>query len=257
MHIYLDNASTTPMFPDVIRVMTEVMNENFGNPSSIHFHGRKSKSIIENARRVTANTINASLSEIFFTSSATEANNMVLKNVVQDHHIQRIITSPTEHHCILHSLDYLQKVNNIEVVVMNVDSEGNIDYDQLEELLKLQGKKTLVSIMHGNNEIGTMSDLHRIGVLCNENQALFHCDAVQTVGKYPIDVQSSMISYLSGSAHKFHGPKGAGFVFINNDFMLSPYIHGGAQERNMRAGTENVTAIAGLATALELISRKM
>ena len=254
MQIYLDNASTTPMLPEVIQHMTEVMNESYGNPSSIHRHGRKAKSIIENARKVVAKVINASLGEVFFTSSATEANNMVIKNAVQDLDIQRIISSPTEHHCILHTLDYLTHHHKCEVIYLRVDAYGIIDYQQLEDLLSGTSLKTLVSIMHGNNEIGTMSDTIKIGQLCHKYGALYHCDAVQTIGKYPIDVQASYISFLSGSAHKFHGPKGVGFVFISNENIITPYIHGGAQERNMRAGTENVAGIAGLAKALEIIT---
>jgi cysteine desulfurase len=257
MQIYLDNASTTPMLPEVIQHMTEVMNESYGNPSSIHRHGRKAKSIIENARKIVAKVINASLGEVFFTSSATEANNMVLKNAVQDLGVQRIISSPTEHHCILHTLDYLAHHHRCEVIYLRVDACGIIDYQQLEDLLSNNSLKTLVSIMHGNNEIGTMSDTIKIGQLCHKYDALYHCDAVQTIGKYPIDVQASHISFLSGSAHKFHGPKGVGFVFISNENIITPYIHGGAQERNMRAGTENVAGIAGLAKALEIISNSI
>lgn len=253
MQIYLDNASTTPMLPEVIQHMTDVINESYGNPSSIHRHGRKAKSIIENARKIVAKVINASLGEVFFTSSATEANNMILKNAVQDLGIQRIISSPTEHHCILHTLDFLTLHHKCEVQYLRVDECGVIDYEQLEDLLSTSSVKTLVSIMHGNNEIGTMSDTIKIGALCHKYSALYHCDAVQTIGKYPIDVQSSHISFLSGSAHKFHGPKGVGFIFISNENIITPYIHGGAQERNMRAGTENVPGIAGLAKALDII----
>lgn len=257
MRIYFDNASTTPVHHDVVNIMTEVLLDNFGNPSSIHQHGRKARSIIEQARKVVAKTIQASIGEVFFTSSATEANNMVLKNAVKDLGIQRIISSPTEHHCVLHSLEHIHLQCNCEVVLLNVDQLGHIDYVQLEALLSDQSRKTLVSIMHGNNEIGTMADIERIGTLCKNNKALFHCDTVQTVGKYPIDVQKAHINFLSGSAHKFSGPKGVGFVFISNDHMLSPYIHGGAQERNMRAGTENVAGIAGLAKALEIANQNM
>ena len=252
MRIYLDNASTTPMYPQVIQKMMEVMDKNYGNPSSIHHNGRVAKAIIENARKTVAKIINASISEVFFTSSATEANNMILKNAVQDLGIQRIISSPTEHHCVLHTLDYLQSHTNILVEYVGVDYEGVIDYQQLDRLLQANDTKTLVSIMHGNNEIGTMSDIATIGSLCKQYGALFHCDAVQTVGKYDINVQTNHIHFLSGSGHKFHGPKGIGFVYINNETMLSPYIHGGAQERNMRAGTENVAGIAGLSVALQI-----
>ncbi|MBK9734524.1 MAG: cysteine desulfurase [Saprospiraceae bacterium] len=257
MRVYLDNASTTPMFPEVIEHMAEIMRENFGNPSSIHQHGRKAKSIIEYARKTVAKVINASIGEVYFTSSATEANNMILKNAVQDLGIKNIISSPTEHHCVLHTLDYLHLSKKCGVQYVDVDAYGNVDYAQLEKFLKKSTIKTMVSIMHGNNEIGTMADIQRIGKLCKDNHALFHTDSVQTIGKYDIDVQANNISFLSGSAHKFHGPKGNGFVFISNENIISPFIHGGAQERNMRAGTENVSGIAGLSKALERVSHNM
>ncbi len=257
MKVYFDNASTTPLLPEVISKMTQVMNEDFGNPSSIHSYGRKSRSIIENARKIVAKSLNASIGEVFFTSSATEANNMILKNAVFNLNVKRMISSPTEHHCVLHSLDYLQKNTNVEVVYLKVDNYGNPDLEELSFILSNSNKKTLVSLMHGNNEIGTMSDITKIGEICRANNALFHSDTVQTIGKYPINVQLSAISFLSGSAHKFHGPKGVGFVYINNNNIINPYIHGGAQERNMRAGTENVPGIAGLAVALEYADLNM
>lgn len=257
MKVYFDNASTTPLLPEVISKMTQVMNEDFGNPSSIHSYGRKSRSIIENARKIVAKSLNASIGEVFFTSSATEANNMILKNAVFNLNVKRIISSPTEHHCVLHSLDYLQKNTNVEVVYLKVDNYGNLDLEELSFILSNSNKKTLASLMHGNNEIGTMSDITKIGEICRANNALFHSDTVQTIGKYPINVQLSAISFLSGSAHKFHGPKGVGFVYINNNNIIDPYIHGGAQERNMRAGTENVPGIAGLAVALEYADLNM
>jgi cysteine desulfurase len=254
MRVYLDNASTTPMHEAVIHKMTETMRDIYGNPSSIHQHGRKAKSIIEQARKTVAKIVNASIGEVFFTSSATEAHNMILVKSVEDLGVQRIITSPTEHHCILHTLDHL---SGCEVIKINVDHEGTIDYRQLESLLKDTSKKTLVSIMHGNNEIGTIADIDLIGQLCHQYGALFHCDTVQTIGKYPVDVQQSKIHFLAGSAHKFHGPKGVGFVYISNAHILSPFIHGGAQERNMRAGTENLIGIAGLAVAIEIAHENM
>ncbi len=257
MRIYLDNASTTPMLPEVITTMHEIISDVYGNPSSIHQHGRKAKSIIENARKIVSKVINASLGEVFFTSSATEANNMVLKNAVQDLGITRIITTPTEHHCVLHTIDFLKKHHQCAVQYLPVNQFGQADLHQLEIWLQNPEHKTLVSIMHGNNEIGTIADIKSIGTLCQTYQALFHCDAVQTIGKYSVDVQENNIAFLSGSAHKFHGPKGVGFVFIRNNNMISPYIHGGAQERNMRAGTENVAGIGGLAKALEISTTNM
>jgi cysteine desulfurase len=251
MRVYFDNASTTPVLPEVIDRMTEILTEEFGNPSSIHFHGRRARSVVEHARKTVARIINASVGEVFFTSTATEANNMVLKNAYFDLGIRRFITSPTEHHCVLYSLEYLEKKFGCTVLFVKVDERGSIDTDELERLLSEGNERTLVSIMHGNNEIGTLADINHIGELCQTYDALFHCDTVQTMGKYPIDVQASGITFLSGSAHKFHGPKGAGFMFISNAASLMPYIHGGSQERNMRAGTENVAGIAGLGVALE------
>lgn len=257
MRIYLDNASTTPVSEPVVDVMTHILKEDFGNPSSIHWHGRKTKSHIENARKIVARAINASISEVFFTSSATEANNMVLKNAVEHLHITRIISSPTEHHCVLHTLQYLHQFKNTEVIFLHVDERGNPDLNQLEKLLSDQKGNTLVSLMHGNNEIGTMTNIQRVGEICKNYCVLFHCDAVQTIGKYHMDIQQDNISFLTASAHKFHGPKGSGFVFISNQNMLHPYIHGGAQERNMRAGTENVAGIVGMAYALEVSIKSM
>lgn len=257
MRVYLDNASTTPLLTEVVEKMAKILNDDFGNPSSIHWHGRKSRAIIENARKTVARTINASIAEIFFTSSATEANNMILKNSVDSQDIKRIISSPTEHHCVLHTLEYLHKYRNIEIDFLHVDDCGNPNLDELSNKLSETKLKTLVSIMHGNNEIGTMTDIKKIGALCKVNNVLFHSDTVQTLGKYPIDVRNFEISFLSGSAHKFHGPKGAGFVYINNNNMISPFILGGSQERNMRAGTENVGGIAGLAVALEYADLQM
>lgn len=255
--VYFDNAATTPLLKEVIEVMHTIMQNDFGNPSSIHAHGRKAKTIIENARRVVAKAINASISEVFFTSSATESNNMILKNAVLQRGIKRIISTPIEHHCVLHSLDYIENNYNCEVIYLNVDSEGFIDLKQLDELLQNTDIPTLVSVMHGNNEIGTIQDIDKIGQLCAHYKALFHSDTVQTLGKIPLDVQSTHVHYISGSAHKLHGPKGVGFVYIQGDSMLSPFIHGGSQERNMRAGTENIIGIGGMAKAIELAIQNM
>lgn len=257
MSIYFDNAATTPLHPEVIEEMTQVLHHDYGNPSSIHHLGRKAKSLVEKSRKTVAGIINASISEIFFTSSATESNNMVLKNAVKDLGVRRIISTPIEHHCVLHSLDQLASQKSCEIVFLEVDHLGSIDLNQLKILLQDQSSKTLVSVMHGNNEIGTMANIDQIGHLCQEYGALFHSDTVQTIGKYPIDVAKSHINFLSGSAHKFHGPKGCGFVYISNQNIISPFLLGGSQERNMRAGTENVAGIVGLAKALELSHSKM
>ena len=250
--IYFDNASTTPLEPRVYELMVKLLKEQFGNPSSIHFHGRHAKSLIEDARKKIANVLKASIGEIFFCSTATEANNMILKNAVEFLNIKRIITSPTEHHCVLHSLDYLKDQKSIEVVFLSIDKKGNADLGQLEDLLNDKSKKTLVSLMHSNNEIGTKLDFERVSEICVANEVLFHCDAVQSLGKYEIDLSQHKISFLSGASHKFHGPKGVGFFYMNGDNILPPFIHGGAQERNMRAGTENLHGIVGIAEALKI-----
>jgi len=255
--IYLDNASTTPLHEEVKNTMKNVMENEFGNSSSIHFHGRRARTIVEQSRKTIAKLLNASVGEIFFTSSATEANNMVLKSLVSESGIKRIISSPTEHHCVLHSLDWISQMNMAEVVYLPVNNLGQPDLSELERLLKEHPTPTLVSLMYGNNEIGTLLDIENTIRICKLYQALFHCDAVQAIGKVPLDLQKINIDYLSASAHKFHGPKGSGFVYIRQENMINPFIHGGAQERNMRAGTENTYGIAGMAKALEIAIQNM
>jgi cysteine desulfurase len=257
MSIYVDNAATTPMSGTVVDAMQDAMRQVFGNPSSIHAEGRKARTLVEQARRVVARSLNASIGEVFFTSCGTESNNMVLKGAVRDLGIRHIISSPTEHHCVLHSLESLQRDAGVRVSLLEVDGRGNPDLNQLENMLASSSEKALVSLMHANNEIGTMADLPLVGSICAEHGAHFHTDAVQTVGYFPIDVSLAKVHFLSGSAHKFHGPKGAGFVFIRNDAMLRPFLDGGSQERNMRAGTENVAGIVGLAQALSEATLEM
>ncbi len=252
MRVYFDNAATTPLDPIVIEAMTKVMQENYGNPSSIHREGRTSRSIIEKARKAIANSINASIGEIFFTSGGTESTNMALKCSVRDLGVQRIITSRMEHHCVLHTVESLEKTHGITLEFVDIDQCGRVDYDQLAALLENSDKKTLVSLMHANNEIGTVADMDKISTICQAHGALYHSDTVQTMGHFPIDVEKTKINFLTGAAHKFHGPKGVGFVYINGESMIKPYIDGGAQERNMRGGTENFYGIVGLAKALEL-----
>ncbi|MEN0046448.1 MAG: cysteine desulfurase family protein [Bacteroidota bacterium] len=257
MRVYLDNAATTPISPAVIDTMTEMMREQYGNPSSIHADGRKVRAAIEKARKTVANCIGASIGEIFFTSGGTEANNMALKCSVRDLRVRRIITSPTEHHCVLHAAERLEQTNEIQVDYVNVKHCGTIDYEHLEVLLQASSEKTLVSLMHANNEIGILSDMQKISALCEQYGALYHSDTVQTIGHFPMDVNETKISFLSGAAHKFHGPKGVGFIYINGDNIIEPFIDGGAQERNMRGGTENVYGIVGLAKALEMATEEM
>lgn len=252
MRVYLDNAATTAMREEVIEAMLPFMREHYGNPSSIHAEGRKVRAAIESARKTVAESIGASIGEIFFTSGGTESNNMALKCAVRDLGVKRIISAPTEHHCVLHTLESVEKKNGIEILFLDVDDKGRLSFEQLEELLKQGNVPTLVSLMHANNEIGTMLDLEALSELCQSNNAYLHSDTVQTVGHFPINVNTVQISFLSGAAHKFHGPKGVGFIYINNDNMIQPYIDGGAQERNMRGGTENVYGIIGMAKALAI-----
>lgn len=251
MRIFLDNSATTSLDPDVLTAMTEVMATHHGNPSSIHAEGRKARSLIEHARKTVANALNCSIGEIFFTSGGTEANNMALKNAVRDLGVTRIISSPLEHHCVLHSLDTISGMGAAEIVFVDIDSRGHVDLSHLETLLSSGEEKTLVSLMHANNEIGNLLPIEEVSKLCRDKGALFHCDTVQTMGYYPIDLDKTKINFLSGSAHKFHGPKGIGFIYINSENIIKPYLDGGAQERNMRGGTENIYGIVGLATALD------
>ncbi len=251
MRIYLDNAATTPLSEEVIEAMLPYMRSHYGNPSSIHAEGRQSRAAIEEARKTVANYIGASIGEVFFTSGGTEANNMALKCAVRDLGVGRIISSKMEHHCVLHSVETLAKAG-VQVDYVTIDNYGHVDYEHLEALLQQDTPKTLVSLMHANNEVGTLLDLERTSELCQQYDALLHSDTVQTIGHLPIDVNTVKINFLSGAAHKFHGPKGVGFLYINNNNIVKPFINGGAQERNMRGGTENVYGIVGLAKALEL-----
>ncbi len=252
MRVYFDNAATTPIDEAVIAAMTAAMQNNYGNPSSIHKLGREARAVIEEARKTVANCLNASIGEIFFTSGGTESNNMALKCSVRDLGVERIITSPIEHHCVLHTIDTLKKYDNIVCDFVNLDKEGVPDYMHLEELLQDQSKKTLVALMHGNNEVGSLLDLEKVAEICENNNALFHSDTTQTMGYFPIDVSKTKIHFLTGAAHKFYGPKGVGFIYINGDNRIFPLMDGGAQERNMRGGTENIYGIVGMAKALEL-----
>jgi cysteine desulfurase len=257
MRAYFDNASTTRLLPEVIEEMTYVMHNVYGNPSSIHNHGRIARAIIEAARKQVAKVLNTSIGEIFFTSCATEANNMILKMAIGQLNIERILFTSLEHHCVLHTIDYLKNSNNIETTKIPVDRNGTLNYEELISELQKSDKKTLVSVMHGNNEIGVINNLEKIGELCRVYDAYFHSDMVQTIGKYPIDMQKINVHFASASAHKFHGPKGIGFAYIRNDAIIPPLLLGGAQERNMRAGTENLYGIVGLAKAIEIASLRM
>ncbi|MGK0365821.1 MAG: cysteine desulfurase [Saprospiraceae bacterium] len=251
MRVFLDNASTTPIDSEVIEAMTAAMHKLSGNPSSIHKEGRTARSAIEESRKIVANTIDASIGEIFFTSGGTESNNMALKCAIRDLGVKRIISEKLEHHAVLHTLDYLKKHNSVEIVYLDIDNRGVIDLEHLEALLSEKDVKTLVSVMHSNNEIGTLNNVQRISEICDLHKAYFHTDMVQTMGYFPINVSKMKVSFVSGSAHKFYGPKGTGFIYINGDNIIKPFIDGGAQERNMRGGTENTYGIIGLGKALE------
>ena len=251
MRVYFDNAATTPISKEVIELMADLMKTHHGNPSSIHKEGREARTIIEEARKTIAQNIGASIGEIFFTSGGTESNNMVLKCAVRDLGVQKIISSPIEHHCILHALEALEKSTDVNVEYVEVDNKGCVNFEHLEYLLSMSKEKTLVSLMHCNNEIGTLMDLDKVSRICQKHEAYFHTDTVQTMGYFPIDVSTTKINFLAGAAHKFHGPKGVGFIYINGDNIIKPMIDGGSQERNMRAGTENIYGIAGMAKALE------
>jgi cysteine desulfurase len=257
MRVYFDNAATTPISDEVVEVMTSCLKEHYGNPSSIHADGRRVRAALEEARKTVAQCIGASIGEIFFTSGGTESNNMALKCAVRDLGVTRIITSPTEHHCILHTIENLTQFHNVKVEYLDVCNKGKTSLQQLEELLANSTEPTLVSLMHANNEIGTMIDLDKVSEICDQYNAFFHSDTVQTVGHFPLDVDKTKIHFLSGAAHKFHGPKGVGFIYVNGDVSIKPFIDGGSQERNMRGGTENVYGIVGLAKALELSVSQM
>ncbi len=252
MRVYLDNAATTPMAKEVIDVMSDVMTNNFGNPSSIHSFGRDSKAIIENARRTISKLINVQPKEIVFTSGGTEADNMALFCSVNDLGVKHIISSAIEHHAVEHSYNKLNNKKDIKLSLVNLDEKGHVDLKHLEELLAQSTDKTLVSLMHANNEIGTLLPLKEVGELCKKYNALFHSDTVQTMAHYPFDLETLNIDFLTCSAHKFHGPKGIGFLYVNKDLKINPLIEGGSQERGLRAGTENLIGISGLAKALEL-----
>ncbi|GGC70849.1 cysteine desulfurase [Pedobacter quisquiliarum] len=250
--IYLDNAATTPLDKAVIAEMVKVMEDYYGNPSSIHAQGREVRTLIEKARKSVAHLLNAVPAEIFFTSGGTEADNTAIVCGVSTFNLKHVITSKIEHHAVEHTLDNLLKKGVIDQVsYVDIDEKGNIDYDHLERLLQ-QHPRSMVSLMHANNELGTLTDIERVGELCEQYDAIYHCDTVQTMGHYVHDVRKLKVHFLACAAHKLHGPKGVGFLYVNHNIKISPLIFGGAQERNMRGGTENVYGIVGLAKAFEI-----
>lgn len=252
MRIYLDNAATTALDKEVLDAMMPYLTEQFGNPSSIYSYGRETRLAIEQARKTVAKILNAHPAEIFFTSGGTESSNTAINAAVRDLGCKHIITSVIEHHATLHTVEYLDKLDLAKVSYVKLLPNGHIDLDDLEKLLAATDDKTLVTLMHANNEIGNLLDINAVGELCRLYNAVFHSDTVQTVGHYPFDLRSTPVHFITGAGHKFHGPKGVGILYINENVRISPYIHGGGQERNMRAGTENLYGIVGFAKALEL-----
>jgi cysteine desulfurase len=252
MHVYLDNAATTPMDPEVIAAMTDAMKNVYGNPSSVHARGREAKTLLERARKTVAKLVNASPGEVFFTSGGTEANNTVLRRAWHDLDVRRFISAATEHHAVLHTLEELGARQDTKLELLRLDAQGRIGLDELGQSLKRKEGPVLVSLMYANNETGTLHPVKDIAALCRANGAFFHSDTVQSVGHYPIDLQAWPVDFISASAHKFHGPKGAGFLYIDPRVKIRPFITGGSQERNMRGGTENLYGAVGLAKALEI-----
>ena len=255
--VYFDNAATTQIRDEVIDKMAGVMKEVYGNPSSTHSFGRSAKSLIEQSRKTIAGILNVSASEIIFTSGGTEADNLVLNSAVRDLKVKRIITSRIEHHAVLQTLNKLHEVYDVKVEYVALDDCGRIDLENLEELLSASEEKTLVSLMHINNEVGNLLDIKKAGEICRAKNALFHSDTVQSVGHFELDFSQVPIDFAAVSAHKFHGPKGVGFAFIRKNSGLEPLIFGGEQERGFRAGTEAVHNIVGLETALKLAYEKL
>ncbi|MFM7007652.1 MAG: cysteine desulfurase family protein [Flavobacteriales bacterium] len=251
MNVYLDNAATTPVASEVVEAMIPVLYHNFGNPSSTHAFGRQAKALLENARRQIAQTLNCAPSELIFTSGGTEADNMALHAAVTQLGVKRIITTAIEHHAVGHTAEALKFHEQIEVVNLTLDSKGNIDLQELQTYLQ-DGTPTLVSLMHANNEIATLLPLSEVAKICRQNGAFFHSDTVQTMGHYAFDLAELDIDFITCAAHKFHGPKGIGFLYVNKKTRVNPLIHGGAQERGLRGGTENIAGVVGLAKAIEL-----
>jgi cysteine desulfurase len=251
MRVYLDNAATTPLDPEVFEAMKPFMMEDFGNPSSTHAHGRKVRAAIESARKKVAELLNCTPGEIIFTSGGTEADNAIIRSAVETYTLKHAISSSIEHHAVSHTLELLEKQGAIQVHHVNLTQDGDVDFTHLEELLK-RYPNALVSLMQANNEIGNLLDIEVAGSLCEKYHAYFHSDTVQTIGHYRLDMKKLKVQGMAAAAHKFHGPKGVGFMYINNHKKIHSFMQGGPQERNLRGGTENVYGIIGLAKALEI-----
>lgn len=253
--IYFDNAATTPLDPEVLEAMLPYMATHFGNPSAIYSYGRETRLAVENARKTVAKLLGARPGEIFFTSGGTESNNTAIVASIRDLQCRHIISSSIEHHAVLHTVQHYGEEKAISTSFVALQPSGEVDYEDLEQKLAASKEKTLVTLMHANNEIGVFLDIKRAGEICKKYDAVFHSDCVQTVGHYPIDLSSIHIHFISGAGHKFHGPKGTGILYVNESVSIKPFIFGGGQERNMRAGTENVYGIVGFAKALEIAMR--
>ena len=250
--IYFDNAATTSLSAEVLEQMMPYLTEKFGNPSSIYSYGRETRLAVENARKSVAKILNAHPAEIFFTSGGTESDNTAILTAIRDLGCRHIITSPIEHHAVTHTVEFLDNEDLVKRSYVKLLPNGHINLEHLEELLANSEERVLVSLMHANNEIGNLLDMDAVGSLCKLYNAIFHSDTVQTVGHIPIDLRNTPVHFITGAGHKFHGPKGVGILYINENVKIRPYIHGGAQERNMRAGTENIYGIVGFAKALEI-----
>lgn len=250
--IYFDNAATTSLDPQVLEAMMPFLTEKFGNPSSIYSYGRECRLAVETARKIVAKILNAHPAEIFFTSGGTESTNTAIGAAIRDLGCRHIVSSPLEHHATLHSVEHLHHSGEVTLSHVNILPDGHIDMEDLERIVSSSKEKCLVTLMHANNEIGNILDLHAVGKICKQYNAIFHSDTVQTVGHYPFDLRNTLVHFITGASHKFHGPKGVGILYINENVKIKPFIHGGSQERNMRAGTENLYGIVGFAKALEI-----
>jgi cysteine desulfurase len=254
--IYFDNAATTPLDREVLDTMMPYLTEKFGNPSSIYSYGRESRLAIETARKSVAKILNAHPAEVFFTSGGTESSNTAILASVRDLGCTHIISSAIEHHATLHTVEHLSHAGEASLSYVKLLPNGHVDMEDLEQLLAGTEQKSLVTLMHANNEIGNLLDIHAVGNLCKMYGAIFHSDTVQTVGHYPFDLRNTPVHFITGASHKFHGPKGVGLLYINENVRIKPFINGGSQERNMRAGTENLYGIVGFARALELATAR-
>ena len=254
--IYFDNAATTALDTEVLNEMMPFLTQKYGNPSSIYSYGRETRIAIEMARKKVAKILNAHPAEIFFTSGGTESSNTAIQSAVRDLGCKHIITSHIEHHAVTHTVEHLDNLDVVKVSYVKLLPNGHVDLEDLEKLLAASDVKTLVSLMHANNEIGNILDIFEVGELCKLYNAIFHSDTVQTVGHFPFDLRNTPVHFVTGAAHKFHGPKGVGILYINENVRIKPFIHGGGQERNMRAGTENVYGIVGFGKALEMATNQ-